>query len=305
MGDSLRRLDVPLYSRIMEDVLKNIKDILLKEGIHLRNQADEWMMTYGEKKLNGLRNSQSDQLFLRLINTLAEQLTESPDTTHTNDHLQSWVSDASQFAAQNDHSLHGALQVLKYTRLAIWKRMEREFEDRRLDESGLLTAGCRIDLAMDEAIIAFMKQFLKNQDNLLQAAHQSIRELSVPVVPVFDGVAILPLIGEIDTDRSHFIMDNTLKRSMDLRLNYMIIDVSGIMNMDTYVARELYQITQSLKLIGIKAYLTGLQPLVTQTIVSLGISFKEIDTFGSVQQALEHIGVVSHLQKTKDLNTPS
>ncbi|MFC0273008.1 hypothetical protein ACFFIX_16400 [Metabacillus herbersteinensis] len=59
---------------------------------------------------------------------------------------------------------------------------------------------------------------------------------------------------------------------------------------DTMVAQELFQVVRALQLIGVRSTFTGLRPDIAQTVVSLGIDFKEIRMLGSLKQALMEIG---------------
>ena len=55
---------------------------------------------------------------------------------------------------------------------------------------------------------------------------------------------------------------------------------------DTMVAHYIFKILQSLELVGVKAVLVGIRPEVAQTMVSLGIDFREVKTYSTMQQAL-------------------
>lgn len=38
----------------------------------------------------------------------------------------------------------------------------------------------------------------------------ALQELSAPLIPIFEGVTIMPLVGTIDTERARQIMENLL-----------------------------------------------------------------------------------------------
>ncbi|WP_334314220.1 STAS domain-containing protein [Aneurinibacillus sp. Ricciae_BoGa-3] len=65
-------------------------------------------------------------------------------------------------------------------------------------------------------------------------------ELSAPIVPVRDGVAVLPLIGTIDTNRAKFILEKVVPRVSELNIHCLIVDFSGIHIIDTAVAGRLF-----------------------------------------------------------------
>ncbi|MFC3884136.1 STAS domain-containing protein [Bacillus songklensis] len=123
-------------------------------------------------------------------------------------------------------------------------------------------------------------------EELLTSHKEMILELSTPIIPVTSKVGILPLVGDIDTYRARIIRETTLTRSNKLKLEYLIIDLSGVPYMDTMVANELFQINKALSLLGISTVITGISPTIAQTTIQLGLDFRNISTYSSLQQAL-------------------
>jgi rsbT co-antagonist protein RsbR len=97
------------------------------------------------------------------------------------------------------------------------------------------------------------------------------------------------LVGDIDTLRASIIKEQTLTKANHLKLDTLIIDLSGVLIIDTMVANELMQIMNAaLELLGIKPILSGLRPELAQTIVQLRIDLKNTPTYGNLQQALHN-----------------
>ncbi|WP_054637637.1 STAS domain-containing protein [Thalassobacillus sp. C254] len=92
-------------------------------------------------------------------------------------------------------------------------------------------------------------------------------ELSVPIVPITKDVAILPLVGTLDTYRTQELMEKTLKSGSDLGLTYLVIDLSGVHMIDTAVAQNLFQLREALQLLGITGIMAGVRPELAQTMV--------------------------------------
>ncbi|MEH7472469.1 STAS domain-containing protein, partial [Priestia megaterium] len=115
-------------------------------------------------------------------------------------------------------------------------------------------------------------------------------ELSVPIVPITPGVAVMPIIGEIDTHRSTLIMQKGLDKSAHMELSHLILDISGVQIVDTMIVNNLFNLVQALRLLGIETILTGIRPEIAQTSVRLGIDFRKINTKATLEQALEGIG---------------
>ncbi|SFA86770.1 MULTISPECIES: STAS domain-containing protein [unclassified Bacillus (in: firmicutes)] len=139
-----------------------------------------------------------------------------------------------------------------------------------------------LDLSITETMID--RERLANENN--KKNQKIITELSSPIVPLQNGLAILPLIGEIDLDRYEHIMNSVIPKVNELNTNCLIIDFSGIAKIDSDVARRIFTINDVLGLIGVNTMFTGIRPELAVSIISAGIDFSSFQTFGTVQQAI-------------------
>ncbi|MDZ5710616.1 STAS domain-containing protein [Jeotgalibacillus haloalkalitolerans] len=141
-----------------------------------------------------------------------------------------------------------------------------------------------LDINMRESILLFERY--KNRIN--EESRKEILELSAPIVPIQPGVVVLPLVGKIDSARAEHLMTKTIPAISDMDLDCVIIDFSGIVTIDNEVAGHVFDITNVLKLLGIDVNVSGLRPELAQHIVLNGISFKDIQTFSNVEQAIKN-----------------
>jgi rsbT co-antagonist protein RsbR len=142
-----------------------------------------------------------------------------------------------------------------------------------------------LDISLNETIFAFEQI----SDQYKKEIQIKIDELSAPVILIKEGIAILPLIGAIDSDRATYILDKVVPKIAELKLNYLIVDFSGILTIDVEIARYLYQIENVLRLLGICTILTGLRPELARTIVNGGFDMSSIQTFSHLKRALESL----------------
>ncbi|WP_409294923.1 STAS domain-containing protein [Peribacillus sp. SCS-26] len=124
----------------------------------------------------------------------------------------------------------------------------------------------------------------------LDDAYQQIQSLSAPFVPITKGVAILPIIGVITEYRAGNILLFALSKSQHLSLEYLIIDLSGILRVDHLVIASLMKIVNLLGLIGVKPILTGLSPEVARKVVEAGADLNDISTEANLERAIYKIG---------------
>ncbi|MGA9288604.1 MAG: STAS domain-containing protein [Anaerobacillus sp.] len=144
--------------------------------------------------------------------------------------------------------------------------------------------------AIIEAIDVVMTRVVEEKSNHLNARieeqQQTINELSSPLIDLPDGKALLPLVGDIDSDRATAIFENTLEGCTSKRVDHLFIDLSGVYLVDTRVAQQIFQLISGLKLIGVSTTLSGIRPEIAQTAVQLGIDFGEIRITANLAQAI-------------------
>ncbi len=140
--------------------------------------------------------------------------------------------------------------------------------------------------AFDLVIHIFIEEMYKNTSLQLQAQKDMITELSAPVIVLFHSVGLLPLIGDIDTVRAKFIMENTLNQCAKKKVTQLYIDLSGVAVIDTMVAHQLFSLIEALRLIGVSSTLSGIRPEIAQTAVQLGLSFEDISLRSTLASAI-------------------
>lgn len=129
---------------------------------------------------------------------------------------------------------------------------------------------------------------LKQAELLEQIEFQqaTIRNLSVPIIPVNDYTLVLPLVGVLDSARLLHLQSLGLEAVEHSRVRTLILDITGVPLVDAQVARGIIVLAQSVRLLGADVTLVGVRPEVAETIVGLGIDLKSIRTFSTLQAAL-------------------
>lgn len=133
-------------------------------------------------------------------------------------------------------------------------------------------------LAIDTYIAAHVESVTRHR--------QAIRELSTPVIKVFEEILLLPIIGTIDTQRAQQILETVLSRVTDERAKVLIIDIAGVAVIDTKVADHLIRATAAVRLLGAHTILTGISPQIAQTIVQLGVDVSSMYTQNKLSDGL-------------------
>ncbi|UQA57975.1 response regulator [Polyangium aurulentum] len=131
------------------------------------------------------------------------------------------------------------------------------------------------------------------QDQLLLAHQQRLRELSTPLMPISDKVMVMPLIGSMDIQRAQQVMESALEGAAQRRAECVILDVTGMKEIDAGVADLLVRAGQGLRLLGARVIITGIRPEVARALVELGASLDTIVTRATLQDGVAHAMQVS------------
>ena len=113
----------------------------------------------------------------------------------------------------------------------------------------------------------------------------ALEEMSTPVMPIWDGILLLPLIGVVDSARTDKVVNKTLERINETRSKVFLLDISGVPAMDTAVANQLLKISKATQLMGCETVISGLSPAIARTMVELGVEVGEVRTTATLQQA--------------------
>jgi rsbT co-antagonist protein RsbR len=136
----------------------------------------------------------------------------------------------------------------------------------------------------------------KNRE-IADRAAMALRELSTPIISVWDGVLTLPVIGMVDTVRGAEMMEQLLTRVATDQAEYVIIDITGVSVVDTRTADSFIRMSEAVRLVGAQCFLTGISPAIAQTIAQLGIDTSRIRTLRRLSDALkvvfEELGIHS------------
>ncbi|UQA63113.1 UPF0175 family protein [Polyangium aurulentum] len=146
--------------------------------------------------------------------------------------------------------------------------------------------GWVIGLSLDVTEQKHAEDELRAKIELIERQRHVIRELSVPIIQVWDRVLALPLTGAFDSGRADDITEELLAAVEKAQPRFVILDLTGIDVVDTTTANRLIAIIRALELLGFTGIVTGIRAGVAQAIVGLGIDLVHIRTFGLLRDGL-------------------
>ncbi|MFD1737680.1 RsbT co-antagonist protein RsbRA [Bacillus salitolerans] len=223
----------------------------------------------------------SDQLFLNISREFIHLIINNIEIT--NDNLTNALDDFSEKIIKLGWPLSFVTEGLQLFRgIALDWLIEREVE-----ASGQLNAMKKVNEWIDPIVNHMVSTYSGSWEHTVALQKVALQELSAPLIPVFDKITIMPLIGTIDTDRAKKIMENLLSGVVKHRSEVVLIDITGVPVVDTMVAHHIIQAAEAVRLVGTKCLLVGIRPEIAQTIVNLGIDLSHIITKNSLKKGLE------------------
>lgn len=111
---------------------------------------------------------------------------------------------------------------------------------------------------------------------------QEILEVSTPVIRIWEGIVIAPLIGMLDSQRTQGFMDRFLNSIVETNSSTALLDITGVPTIDTQTGQYLIEAITSARLLGTEVILTGVSPKIAQTLVHLGIDLAGFHTCSSL-----------------------
>lgn len=141
------------------------------------------------------------------------------------------------------------------------------------------------DLAARGAALAAAEA--ENED-LIARLRSAVKELSTPVLEVWDGVLALPVVGVVDSQRGAEMTDRLLHELTRTRARFVLIDLTGVEILDTGTAARFVQLARAVELLGAKCVLTGIRPAVAQALVHLDVGFGALLTMHNLKHGLHY-----------------
>ena len=162
-----------------------------------------------------------------------------------------------------------------------------DLEDNKLSaaktrEVLLLIASLFNDLTLD-----IFNVYLKQKESTIKAQEEEIKQTSTPIAEIWDGVLTLPIIGSLDSSRTMSIMEKLLTRIESDRAKVVVIDVTGVMAIDSQVAHHLIQMIRAISLMGAYPVLTGIRPDIARALTNLDIELGNVSTRATLSDGLK------------------
>ena len=122
---------------------------------------------------------------------------------------------------------------------------------------------------------------------------------TIPVLKIWDQL-LVALQGDVSDRQADDLSHSVLSRIRDVDVTGLIIDVTGVLTLDSHLCAVLARLAASARLMGVRSVLCGLTPEVVMTLQAMDIELAEIETVGTIEEALEGAGIQHTSRASRD-----
>jgi rsbT co-antagonist protein RsbR len=137
-------------------------------------------------------------------------------------------------------------------------------------------------------ILAINEAFYQTREAIISQQHQEIVSLSAPVLPLAEGILVLPIVGSLNEERSALVIETLLDRIIKHSAEVVIIDVTGMHTMDESATTQLLRAAHAARLLGAKILLVGIRAEIAMTFTRGSADLGNITTLADLTQGLSH-----------------
>jgi anti-anti-sigma regulatory factor len=268
--------------KIMEFLLQNkseFEEYLLSAAVNVRDKIEEILLIGNVDLLNNAH---------KLVRYIVEQ-NETDLIAFAEQEGVTW--------ATHSMTLSFKLEWIQALRRTLWTFLYKFEQEKKAfieDSKVFFDLEKIVNEKVDEFLKSFFVSYSGYKDKLILAQQNLVENLSVPIIPITSTTCVLPLIGTIDYSRIQIIEEKVLMEIGKLRIQTLILDLSGIIEIEVEMITDLMKILDGTAMMGCKAVVTGLRPEVVTKMIRSGIQLdNKAETKGTLQQALKDYLVVT------------
>ncbi|HCL89830.1 MAG TPA: hypothetical protein DHW70_00660, partial [Candidatus Atribacteria bacterium] len=103
------------------------------------------------------------------------------------------------------------------------------------------------------------------------------------------GYLVVPIQVELYDENIIQMQKDILKRVNEAKIKGVIIDLSAVDIMDSFLAQSLCDTVKMNSMLGASTILTGFQPEVVASIIELNLEFKDIQTAINIEEGFQRL----------------
>jgi len=147
----------------------------------------------------------------------------------------------------------------------------------------------RLETELRQTRESILRAELEQKAAIIEHQNNAIRALATPIIEVWAGILCLPVIGFLDAERGQQMGETLLTAVQDYRASGVIIDITGITQVDTNSVGHFLRMAAAVRLLGARCVITGISASMAAQLVETGASSAQLSTYPRVRDALQHL----------------
>lgn len=253
-----------------------------------RRQRHSFMQALADRSPLGIFAKQADGRYLYVNEEFARSVGRTPEEVIGGDDFAIFPAEIAAMLRRHDADLLAADVPLSREDAGVGADAERTYWSLKFplrDAAGELLAICGIvnDIS---GLRQAERERTALQQQVIAAQQAALAELSTPLMPVAEGVLVMPLIGAIDRARAEQILAAMMTGIAAQRARTVILDITGVHDVDSHAAEALVRAAEGARLLGAAAILSGITPALARTLVALGVPLHRLVAVGDLRSAV-------------------
>lgn len=124
------------------------------------------------------------------------------------------------------------------------------------------------------------------KEEVIRAQAAALADLSTPLLPVGDGILVLPLVGDVSAERGSRVLEALLNGVAEHRATTAIFDITGMTSVSAPAVELLVRAARAVRLLGAEAQFTGIRPEVAEALIGLHVDIAEVRTHATLKQGI-------------------
>jgi rsbT co-antagonist protein RsbR len=131
-----------------------------------------------------------------------------------------------------------------------------------------------------------LETYVEAREHTIELQQREFRELPTPILKLRPGLILIPVVGSLDPQRARNLTISLLEGIREFSARAVVLDITGVLTVDSSVANHLMQTIQAARLMGATSVLTGVSTAVAQSLVKIGISAEMLNTAGDLESGI-------------------
>jgi rsbT co-antagonist protein RsbR len=264
---------------------------------HLRENRTQLREEWAERITDGnLLTSMTDEEIFAEATSIYDSYVEVLETGSV-EALQAYARDLSERIIPRGVETHEVISIVLLLRDVLARSLFQKYQDDFELLNRVLDA---YEPAANRIANTVAVSFVQERERVIRQQQDAIRELSTPVLQVRDRLVILPMIGMLDTQRARQLTEHLLQGIRAHRAKVVVIDITGVPDIDSHVANHLVQTVEASRLMGASVIITGLAPEIAQTLATIGVDLSKMNAVGDLQGGIEEAERLLGLSPSSD-----